>query len=56
MNTTFGLCLLFGLGFIKVGFPGMIPFSMAITAFKMPDIPADGSACPRLLLILEIIQ
>lgn len=49
-------CLLFGLGFMKHGFPGIIPFSMARTVFKMPDIPADGPACPKLLFILTRIQ
>lgn len=43
--------LLFGLGFSKVGLPGMTPFSMAMTAFMSPDIPAAGSAWPTLLLI-----
>jgi hypothetical protein len=36
---------------MKVGFPGMTPFSIARTAFRSPDIPAEHSECPMLLLI-----
>ena len=40
-----------GFGFLKVGFPGITPFSMASTTFIRPDNPAAGSECPMLLLI-----
>ena len=36
---------------MKVGFPGIIPFSIARTAFRSPDIAAEHSECPILLLI-----
>ena len=36
---------------MKVGFPGMMPFSIARTAFRNPDIAAEHSECPMLLLI-----
>jgi len=43
--------LLLGFGMLKVGFPGIIPFSRARIVFNSPDIPAEGSECPTLLLI-----
>ena len=46
---------LLGLGFSNVGFPGMIPCSMAMTALTSPEMPAAGSACPTLLLIMGTV-
>lgn len=43
--------LLLGLGFKKVGFPGITPFSIAKIILINPEIPAAGSECPILLLI-----
>jgi len=43
------------LGVRKVGFPGIVAFSMARRAFKRPDMPAAGSECPILLLICNKI-
>ncbi len=49
----FDFSLLLGFGVMKVGFPGISPFSIESTAFSNPEIPAAGSECPRLLLIYE---
>ena len=38
---------------MKVGVPGMSPFSRHITALMTPELPAAGSECPILLLIFE---
>lgn len=43
--------LLLGFGSLKVGFPGIIPFSRARIVFNSPEIPAEGSECPTLLFI-----
>lgn len=34
----------------------MTPVSIDITAFMSPDMPAAGSACPTLLLILMVTR
>lgn len=43
--------LLFGLGVMKVGVPGITPCSMVRIALRSPERPAAGSECPILLLI-----
>lgn len=40
-----------GLGSMKVGLPGIIPFSSARMVFNKPEMPAAGSECPILLFI-----
>lgn len=45
------VCLLFGLGFQNVGFPGIMPLSIAKMIFISPEIPAVGSLCPMFDLI-----
>lgn len=48
--------VLLGFGVIKVGLPGMMPFSIARTAFSTPEIPAAGSEWPMLLLIYGLLD
>jgi len=48
--------LLLGFGVMKVGLPGMVPFSIARIALIIPEIPAAGSECPRLLLIYHFAE
>ncbi len=43
--------LLLGLGFKKVGLPGITPFSIARMILINPEMPAAGSERPMLLLI-----
>jgi len=45
-----------GFGVMKVGLPGMVPFSIARIALIIPEIPAAGSECPRLLLIYHFAE
>lgn len=41
---------------MKVGLPGIAPFSMDMTAFISLDKPAAGSECPILLLMEPIMS
>lgn len=45
--------LLLGLGVMKRGVPGILPFSRDSTVLIKPEIPAAGSEWPTLLFIYD---